>query len=170
MDEVVSTAIASWRIYISAYNRFSDWPMERRNSPEYDGYLTVKALLSHSLMTACYASVETGKKSYSLFHATNDPDLIVSPLAKAECESCLQLKPKIAVYRNNVTAHVNTKRTQTDWADFAGIRNGEIDAFLESARTVVDELGRSNLNVRFLSSSRTSFQHEFREFCRVMQD
>ncbi|WP_306260395.1 hypothetical protein [Pararhizobium sp. IMCC21322] len=169
LDEVVSTATASWRIYIAAYDKFSVWPVERQDSPEYNGYATIRALLSHSFMSACYASVESGKRSYSMHHAINDPDLIVSPLAKMECENCLGLRTKIATYRNNVTAHVNTKRKQAEWANFANIKNGEIDVFLRSARTVVEELGKSNLGVHFLASSRMTFQKNFREFCRVMQ-
>ncbi|WP_299812367.1 hypothetical protein [uncultured Roseibium sp.] len=169
LDEVVSTATASWRIYIAAYNKFSDWPEERQNSPEYSGYTTIRALLSHSLMSACYASVESGKRSYSMHHAINDPDMIVSPLAKIECKNCLDLRTKIATYRNNITAHVNTKRKQAEWANFADIKNGEIDTFLKSARTVVEELGKSNLDATFIASSRMSFQRNFREFCRVMQ-
>jgi hypothetical protein len=114
LDEVVSTATASWRIYIAADHKFSDWPESRRDNPAYTGYTTIKALLSHSLMSALYASMEPGKHSYSMRHAVEDPELIVTPTARNGFKCCLLLWPKIAIYRNNVTAHVNTKRKQTD--------------------------------------------------------
>ena len=170
LDEVVSTAFASWHIYIAGYDKCNSWPEERRNRAAYTGYTTLKALLSHSLMAACYALVDSGQRSYSLHHAVQDPTLVVTPLAKLECESCLRLRSKIATYRNNVTAHVNDKRTQKDWAQFADIKNGEIDAFLLSARTVVEELGKANLDAHFIPSSRMPFQEDFREFCRVLLD
>lgn len=170
LDEVVSTATASWRIYIVAFNKFSDWPEGRQDSPEFNGYVAIRTVLTHGLMSALYASIDSGKRSYSMHHAIQDPELIVSKLARSECENCLKLRAKIATYRNNVTAHVNTKRKQTDWADFAGLTNGEIDAFLKSARTVVEELGTANTRVHFLASSQTTFQRDFHEFCRVLLD
>jgi hypothetical protein len=105
-----------------------------------------------------------------MHHAITDPDLAVTPMAKRECENCLGLRTKIATFRNNVTAHVNTKRTQANWAEFAGIKNGEIDAFLKSARTVVEELGQANLGPQFVASSRMPFRRDFREFCRALLD
>jgi len=170
LDEVVSTAFASWHIYIAGYDKFNDWPEEQQGLAAYTGYTTLTVLLSHSLMSACYALVDSGQRSYSIHHAVKDPTLVITPLAKRECENCLILRSKIATYRNNVTAHVNTKRTQTDWAQFADIKNAEIDAFLLSARTVVEELGKANLGVHFIPSSRMSFQGDFREFCRVLLD
>lgn len=170
LDEVVSTACASWRIYIAGYNKFNDWPEECRGQSAYFGYTTLRAVLSHSLMVACYASVESGKRTYSMHHAIKDPELIVTPLAVTESEKCFRLRSKIATYRNNVTAHVNNKKTQADWGQFADIKNGEIDAFLSSARTVVEELGKANLGVYFRPSSYMSFQQNFREFCRAMID
>ena len=151
------------------YDKFSDWPEELQDTPEYNEYRTINVLLSHSLMSTCYAFLESGKKFYSLLRAIEDPYLVVTPLAKSECDKCCQLRPKIAIFRNNVTAHVNVKRRQTDWADLAGIKNGEIDAFMQSARTAVEELGKSNVHPEFVASSRTTFQHNFRKFCRVMQ-
>jgi hypothetical protein len=170
LDEVVSTATASWHIYILAYDKFSNWPDDLQDGPEYTGYTTVRTLLSHGLMSACYAAVDSGQKSYSIHHAKDDPALVVSELARRESKRCLKLRPKIATYRNNVTAHVNTKRKQSDWAEFADIKNGEIDTFLNSARAFVEELGKANLGSHFLASSRMQFQHDFREFCRALLD
>ncbi len=170
LDEVVSTAFASWHIYIAGYDRFNNWPDEWQDRAAYTGYTTIRALLSHSLMSACYTLVDSGRRSYSMHHAVHDQKLIITPLAKQEFESCLRLRGKIATYRNNVTAHVNAKRTQKDWAQFADIKNGKIDAFLLSARTVVEELGKANLGAHFVPSSHMSFQGDFREFCRVLLD
>lgn len=170
LDEVVSTAFASWHLYIAGYDKFDNWPEERRSQAAYTGYTTFRVLLSHSLMSACYKLVDSGQRSYSIHHAIKDPKLVITPLAKLECENCLILRSKIATYRNNVTAHVNDKRTLTDWAEFAAITNAEIDSFLLSARTVVEELGKSNLDVHFTPSSRMSFKGNFREFCRVLLD
>lgn len=170
LDEVVSTAFASWHIYIEGDKKFSDWPKERRSRPEYYGYTTLKVLLSHSLMASCYALIDTGKRSYSMHHAIKDRDLIVTPVAKQEYEKCCDLRSKIATYRNNVTAHVNSARTQEDWAQFAGIKNDEISAYLRSARTFVEELGRTNLGEDFVPSSRMLFKRDFRAFCRVIVD
>jgi len=170
LDEMVSTAFASWHIYLTGYDKFKNWPEERRGHAAYTGYTTLRALLSHSLMGACYALVDSGQRSYSFHHAVRDSTLAITPLAKQECESCLKLRNKIATYRNNVTAHVNAKRTQEDWAQFANIKNAEISAFLASARTVIEELGKANLNAQFIPSSRMSFRGDFREFCRVLLD
>ncbi len=170
LDEVVATAIASWRIYIVVDAKFSTWADDERNTPEYEGCCTLKVLLCHSLMSACYASMDQAKTSYSLHRAIADPDLVISPEAKEKFGQCKAFWPKIAKYRNNVTAHVNLKRTQSEWADFANIKNGEIDAFMKNARIIVEELCKANLGVRNLSSSRNSFQKEFRDFCRVVNN
>jgi hypothetical protein len=130
----------------------------------------INALLSHSLMASCYALIDSGQRSYSMHHAVKDQTLVITPLAKQECESCLRLRGKIATYRNNVTAHVNAKRTQEDWAQFANVKNGEIDAFLLSARAIVEEFGKANLGAHFVPSSRMPFQEDFREYCRVLLD
>lgn len=168
LDETVSTAIASWRIYILVDEKYSAWAEDMYNTPEYDGCRTLRVLLCHSLMSACYASMDRGNKSYSMYHAVKDKDLVISPMAKEKFDQCDSLWPKIATYRNNVTAHVNNRRTQSEWADFAGIGNGEIDAFAKSAPIVIKELCRANLGVRNLASSRRSFQQEFRDFCRIL--
>ena len=170
IDEVVSTAMASWQIYVEGDKKFSNWPKERQKQPEYVGYTTLKALLSYSLMASCYALVDTGKRSYSMHQAVKDPELFVTPVAKQEYEKCCDLRSKIATYRNNVTAHVNSTRTQSDWAQFAGIKNGEISAFLQSAHKFIEELGRANLHEGFVPSSRMLFKRDFRAFCRVIAD
>ncbi|PCI04631.1 MAG: hypothetical protein COB78_10080 [Hyphomicrobiales bacterium] len=170
LDEVVSTAFGSWHIYLAGHDKFSDWPEECRSQSAYRGYTTLRSLLCHSLMVACYALVDSSNKAYSLHHAVKDPDLIVTPMAVNKCENCLRLRSKIATYRNNVTAHVNNRRTQSEWAQFANIKNGEIDAFLLSARAVVEELGKVNLGTEFVPSSRMPFQRDFNEFCRVIID
>jgi hypothetical protein len=168
IDEVVSTAVASWQIYVEGDKEFSGWPDERQNSPEYRGYHTIKNLLSHSLMGACYALVETGRRSYSMHHAVKDQDLIVTQTAKTEFQNCCNFRGKIATYRNNVTAHVNATRTQSDWAQIAGIKNQDISDYLLSAHNFVEELGRANLSNDFVPSSRVRFKRDFRAFCRVM--
>jgi len=170
IDEVVSTAMASWQIYVEGGKTFSDWPEERQSQPEYYGYTTLKSLLSHSLMASCYALVDTGKRSYSMHHAVKDPELIVTLVAKQEYEKCCNHRSKIATYRNNVTAHVNSARTQADWAQFADIKNNEISEFLRSAHKFVEELGRANLHEDFAPSSRMLFKRDFRAFCRVIGD
>lgn len=170
IDEVASTAMASWQIYVEGDKNFSDWPKERQNQPEYCGYTTLKTLLSHSLMASCYALVDTGKRVYSMHHAVNDPDLFVTQAAKSEYKKCCDLRSKIATYRNNVTAHVNSARTQADWAQFAGIKNSDISAFLQSAHKFVEEIGRANLHEGFVPSSRMPFKRNFHAFCRVIVD
>lgn len=55
LDEVVSTAIASWRIYIVVDKKLSTWLDDERKTPEYEGCCTLKVLLCHSLMSAWYA-------------------------------------------------------------------------------------------------------------------
>lgn len=168
IDEVVSSAMASWQIYVEADRKFSDWPIEQQNRPEYLGYFTLKSLLSHSLMASCYALIDKGKLSYSMHHAVNDSELIVSLMAQKEYEKCSDLRSKIAIYRNNVTAHVNSSRTQSDWAKHAGIKNRDISEFLLSAHQFASELGRANLGGDFIPSSEMQFKRDFRAFCRVM--
>lgn len=34
LDEVVATAIASWRIYVVVDKQFFTWPSDERNTPE----------------------------------------------------------------------------------------------------------------------------------------
>ncbi|HEY8594567.1 MAG TPA: hypothetical protein VIL84_04920 [Devosiaceae bacterium] len=168
LDEVVSTAFASWLIYLEGHEKFADRSEEEQTRPEHNGYTTLKALLSHSLMAACYALVDTRKNSYSMHHAVKDRDLIVTRVAEQACEKCCDLRRKIATYRNNVTAHVNSTRTQADWAQYADIKNGEISDFLQNARTCIEELGRANLHKDFVPSSRMQFRSDFRAFCRVI--
>lgn len=170
LDEVVSTAFASWQLYTAGEDKFSKWPKEWRSRPDYIGYTTLRVLLGNSLINACYTLVDSGKRSYSMHHAIKDPDLIVTPPANRECEKCLQLRSKIATYRNNITAHVNAKRTQADWGQFAGIKKEEIKSFVFSARNVVEALGKANLDLHFIPSSRMPFQENFREYCRSMID
>lgn len=105
-----------------------------------------------------------------MHHAVRDRELIVIPAALQACERCCDLRNKIATYHNNVTAHVNSARTQAHWAQFADIKNGEISDFLYSARTFVEELGRANLHEGFIPSSRMPFKRDFHTFCRVIVD
>jgi hypothetical protein len=170
IEEVVSTAMASWQIYVEADKKFLDWPHEKQSQPEYCGYFTLKSLLSHSLMASCYALIDTGKRSYSMHHAVKDRELVISPAAKQEYENCCNLRGKIAIYRNNVTAHVNSSRSQSDWAQFADIKNRDISEFLRNAHQFVKELGRANLHEDFVPSSEMQFKRDFRAFCRVISD
>lgn len=170
IDEVVSSAMASWQIYVEADEKFSDWPHEKQSQPEYCGYFTLKSLLSHSLMASCYALIDTGKRSYSMHHVVKDPGLVTTQVAKQEYEKCYQLRSKISTYRNNVTAHVNSTRTQSDWAQFAGIKNSDISDFLRSAHKFVKELGRVNIGEDFVPSSEMQFKRDFRAFCRAIGD
>lgn len=162
--------MASWQIYVEVDKKFSDWPKERQSQPEYYGFTTLKALLSHSLMASCYALIDTGKRSYSMYHAVEDQGLIITPMVKQEYEKCYGLRSKIATYRNNVTAHVNSARTQADWAQYADIKNSDISDYLRSAHKFVKELGRANLGEDFVPSSEMQFKRNFRAFCRVMDD
>jgi hypothetical protein len=145
LDEVASTARSSWQIHLIGHERFSDFPEEHRQHPAYLGYRNMTNLLSVSLMTACYALIDTHPKTYSFHHAVSDKDLQISSTFKEHCDVCFSLKKKISKYRSNVVAHVNAKRTQSDWADAAGIKNEEIDEFLHSARAAIEELVRDNL-------------------------
>ena len=168
LDEVASTARSSWQIYLAAHVHFSDWPDKHRQVPAYLGYRNLENLLSASLMTACYSLVETGKRSYSLHHAVKDAVLRVSSDVRMHCESCFVLRSKIAKYRNNVVAHVNASRTQSDWAKAAGIVNSEIDDFLFNARAAVERLSRDNLGDAFVPGVTRPVQGEFHAFCREM--
>jgi len=145
LDEVASTARSSWQILLIGHERFSNFPEEHRQHPAYLGYCNMTNLLSVSLMTACYALIDTHPKTYSFHHAVSDKDLQISSTFKEHCDVCFSLKKKISKYRSNVVAHVNAKRTQSDWADAAGIKNEEIDEFLHSARAAIEELVRDNL-------------------------
>ncbi|MEP3919367.1 hypothetical protein [Ascidiaceihabitans sp.] len=166
LDEVASTARSSWQMYLAAHAHFSTWPDENRQKPAYLGYRNLENLLSVSLMTACYSLVETGKRSYSLHHAVSDADLRVSSEVRMNSTNCFDLRSKIAKYRNNVVAHVNATRTQSDWAQAAGIVNSEIDDFLFNARAAVEGLSRDNLEGAFVPGVTRPVQGEFHAFCR----
>ncbi|WP_306141479.1 hypothetical protein [Roseibium sp. MMSF_3412] len=167
LDEVATSAISSWRILKIAERDFSNWRIEERDHPAYLGYCNLRNLLSVSLMTSCYTLIETGDKSYSLHHVVKDQSLRLSPTALQECENCFQLRKKISIYRNNVTAHVNHRKTQSDWAQTAGLKNGEIDGFTKSVFVVVDELSRDNMPSDFEPCVRKQSLSYFQEFCRA---
>ena len=82
------------------------------------------------------------------------------------CTNCFDLRSKIAKYRNNVVAHVNATRRQSDWAQAAGIVNSEIDDFLFNARAAVEGLSRDNLEGAFVPGVTRPVQSEFYDFCR----
>lgn len=168
LDEVASTAFGSWQIQIALHDKFSKWPEDDQDHPAYTGYTTMRVLLSHSLIVACYALLDSNPKAYSFCHAVNDPDLKVTDKALSEYEECVKLRGKIATYRNNVSAHVNSRRTQSDWAMLAGIKNREFDVFIRNARSVVTELGKANIDSDFIPSSHMAFYSDFHEFCRAM--
>lgn len=168
LDEVVSTAFGSWQIYVTAYNKFNDWPEKRREHPAFSGYETIRNLLSHSLIVACDALLDSGKQSYSFHHAMNDPELKITSEATAEYQACLKFTKKIGIYRNNVSAHINDRKTQAEWAQHANIKNGEFDIFIRSARATITELGKANINTNFVPSSKSPFAYEFNEFCCFM--
>ncbi len=170
LDEVASTARSSWQIHLVAHETFSDWPLEHHSHPAYLGYCNLKNLLSASLMTACYSLVETGKKSYSLHHAVSDPSLNISPKAQRHCEACFALRSKISKYRNNVVGHVNAKRTQSNWAQAAGILNRDIDDFLQHSRAAIEELSWINLGEEFVPGVTMPVRRHFREFCRILSE
>ena len=102
LDEVACTARSSWQIQLAMHDDFISWPNEDRWQPAYMGYCNLRNLLSVSLMTACYALVETGKRAYSLHHAVSDPTLHISATVRQHCDVCFGLRSKIAKYRNNV--------------------------------------------------------------------
>ncbi len=166
LDEVASTARSSWQIYLAIHSHFSSWSDEHHLHPAYFGYRNLENLLSGSLMTACYALVETGKRSYSLHHAVSDADLEVSSEVLSNCMCCFDLRSKISKYRNNVVAHVNATRSQADWAQAAGIENKEIDDFLFSARAAIEGLSRDNLEDAFVPSVTRPVQDDFYAFCQ----
>lgn len=167
LDEVASTARSSWQIQLAMLDDFAHWPKTYRGHPAYFGYRNMTNILSVSLMTACYALIETGSKSYSLHHAMKDDALKVSSEVRQNCDVCFELRGKISKYRNNVVAHVNTTKSQSDWADAAGIRNGEIDRFLQSARTAIEILCHDNIGGGFSPVVTMPVQRDFREFCRM---
>ena len=82
------------------------------------------------------------------------------------CANCFVLRSKIAKYRNNVVAHVNATRTQSKWAQAAGLVNSEIDDFLFNARAAVEGLSRDNLEDDFVAGVTRPVQGEFSAFCR----
>lgn len=167
LDEVASSARSSWQIYLAAHENFADWPLQERSDPAYLGYCNLKNLLSISLMTTCYSLVETGRRAYSLHHAITDPSLSVSSEARKYCQDCFDLRAKISKYRNNVVAHVNSRKTQADWAHLAGISNGEIDNFLQNVRAAIEELSIHNLEHGFAPCVSMPVQDHFRAFCRM---
>ena len=73
---------------------------------------------------------------------------------------------KISKYRSNVVAHVNSKRTQSDWAEAAGIKNEEIDEFLHSSRAAIEELVRDNLEQGLAPVVAMPVRDFFFEYCR----
>jgi len=166
LDEVASTARSSWQILLIGHERFSNFPEEHRQHPAYLGYCNMTNLLSVSLMTACYALIDTRPKTYSLHHAASDKDLQISSTFKEHCDVCFSLRKKIAKYRNNVVAHVNSKRTQSDWADAAGIKNEEIGEFLHSAKAAIEELVCDNLEQRLAPVVTMPVRDFFFEYCR----
>lgn len=168
LDEVASTARSSWQIHLIGHERFSAFPEEHRQNPAYLGYCNMRNLLSVSLMTACHALIDTNPKTYSFHHAISDKDLQISSSVRNHCAVCFSLRKKIAKYRNNVVAHVNSKRTQSHWANAAGIRNGEIDEFLHSARAAVEELARDNLEHGLAPVITMPVRDFFFEYCRVI--
>ncbi len=168
LDEVASTARSSWQIYLAAHEHFSAWPDEYRQNAAYLGYRNLENLLSVSLMTACYSLVETGKLSYSLHHAVSDTALSVSPDVRKNCARCFDLRTKIAKYRNNVVAHVNASRTQSVWAQAAGLLNSEIDDFLFNARAAVEGLSRDNIDDAFIPCVTRPVRSDFHAFCRTI--
>lgn len=170
LDEVASTARSSWQIHLVGHERFSGFPEEHKQHPAYLGYCNIRNILSVSLMTACYSLIETNKKTYSLYHAVSDKDLQISSNVKRNCEICFALREKISRYRNNVVAHVNAKRTQSDWAQAAGIQNREIDDFLYSARVAVEELARDNLEEGLAPVVTMPVRSFFFEYCRAITE
>lgn len=167
LDEVTNTARASWQIIVIGDNDFRDCPRGGPYEMAYLGYHTVKNLLSVSLMSACYSLVDTGKRSYSFHHAEHDASLKISTKTKAHFERCFEYRGRIATYRNNVVAHVNNRRSQSDWADFAGIKHQDIDTFLDNALAAVLELARDNsVSERALGVTKPVRSY-FHEFCRI---
>lgn len=170
LDEVASTARSSWQIHLIGHERFSDFPEEHRQHAAYLGYCNMRNLLSVSLMTSCHALIDTNQKTYSLHHAISDKDLLISSSVKKHCDLCFSLRKKIAKYRNNVVAHVNSKRTQSDWANAAGIQTDEIDEFLHSAKAAIEGLTRDNLKQGLAPVVTMPVRDFFLEYCRVIAD
>lgn len=168
LDEVAQTARSSWQIHLVAHEIFSEWPVERDQHPAFLGYCNHRNLLSYSLMTACHSLIETSKKAYSLHHAMSDDSLKVSSEVRQNCEICFSHRKSISTYRNNVVAHVNARKTQSAWAAAAGIKNGDIDDFLQSARAAVEGLARDNLGAGFVPVITMPVRFHFQEFCRVI--
>ena len=94
LDEVASTARSSWQILLIGHERFSEFPEEHRQHPAYLGYRNMTNLLSVSLMTACYALIDTNPKTYSFHHAISDKDLQISSTFKEHCDVCFSLKKR----------------------------------------------------------------------------
>lgn len=170
LDEVASTARSSWQIHLIGHERFSDFPEEHRQNPAYLGYCNMRNLLSVSLMTACYALIDTNRKTYSFHHAISDKDLQISSNVKKHCDVCFSLRGKISKYRNNVVAHVNSKRSQSDWADATGIKNEEIDEFLHSSKAAIEELVRDNLEQGLAPVVTMPVRDFFLAYCREITD
>lgn len=170
LDEVASSARSSWQIHLIGHERFSNFPKEHDQHPAYLGYCNMRNLLSVSLMTACYALIDTNNKTYSLHHAVEDQDLRISDSVVKNCDVCFTMRRKIAKYRNNVVAHVNAKRTQSDWAQEAGIVNGEIDTFLHSAREAIRQLAQDNIEEGFIPVVDMPVREFFLEYCRVISE
>lgn len=166
LDEVASTARSSWQIHLIGHERFSDFPEEHRQHPAYLGYCNMRNLLSVSLMTACYALIDINRKTYSFHHAILDKDLQISASVKKHCDVCFSLREKISKYRSNVVAHVNSKRTQSDWAEAAGIKNEEISEFIHSAGAAIEELVRDNLGQGLAPVVTMPVSNLFFEYCQ----
>lgn len=126
----------------------------------------MRTLLSVSLMTACYALIDTNRRTYSFHHAISDKDLKISSVVKKHCDVCFSLREKVAEYRNNVVAHVNSKRSQSDWANLVDIKHEEIDEFLHSARAAIEELVRDNLEQGLAPVVTMPVRDFFFEYCR----
>lgn len=167
LDEVGGLARSAWQIHLSIYEEFCDWPSSDQLNPAYLGYINLRNILSVGLMTSCYSLIETGSRSYSLHHAMSDSSLKISLEARSHCDKCFELRQKISKYRNNVVAHVNSKRSQADWAQASNISNGEIDRFIESARFAIEELSKDNLEGDFSPCVTMPVQDHFRAFCRL---
>lgn len=166
LDEVASAARSSWQIYLVALEEFSEYTGALQRDPAYLGFCNIRNLLTASLMTACYALIDKRKDAYSLHHAVSDPNLTVSHEVRQHCKTCFGLRDKIGRYRNNVVAHVNDKRSQSDWAQAAEIQNGDIDNFLSEARLAIEGLSQDNMETGFRPCVTMPVRDHFIAFCQ----